>query len=145
MLPTFIELGGGKLPPDLEVDGVSIAPLLRGQSRDSRREWICALGHGPAKLDANGVRGKADFTTRVIRDKRFKVWVSNNRKIARLHDLEQDPWEKNNLIESKEAIHQEALAKFGKVIAGMPEKDARPLYTPRAANPWDKRLKARKN
>lgn len=145
MLPTFIELGGGKLPPDLEVDGVSIAPLLRGQSRDSRREWICALGHGPAKLDANGVRGKADFTTRVIRDKRFKVWVSNNRKIARLHDLQLDPWEKNNLIESKEAIHQKALAKFGKVIAGMPEKDARPLYTPRAANPWDKRLKARKN
>ena len=89
------------------------------------------------------MRGKADFATRVIRDKRFKVWVSTDREIFRLHDLQEDPWEKKNLIKSKEPIHQEALAKFGKVLAGMPEEDARPLYEPRSLNPWDKKPKTR--
>lgn len=144
LLPTFIELGGGNLPEDLKLDGVSIAPLLTGKAQNSPREWICALGHGPAILDGKGVRGKTAFATRVIRDQRFKIWVSSEREIFRLHDLREDPWEKNNLIESKEELHQQALAKLGKVLEAMPKADARPLYTPRAANPWDRRLKARK-
>lgn len=144
LLPTFIELGGGNLSEDLKLDGVSIAPLLTGKAQNSPREWICALGHGPAILDGKGVRGKTAFATRVIRDQRFKIWVSSEREIFRLHDLREDPWEKNNLIESKEELHQQALAKLGKVLEAMPKADARPLYTPRAANPWDRRLKARK-
>ena len=90
------------------------------------------------------MRGKADFATRVIRDQRFKIWVSSEREIFRLHDLREDPWEKNNLIESKQELHQQALAKLGKVLEGMPESDARPLYTPRAANPWDMRPRKKK-
>lgn len=144
LLPTFVELGGGNLPEDLKLDGVSIAPLLTGKAKNSPREWICALGHGRAILDGKGVRGKADFATRVIRDQRFKIWVSSEREIFRLHDLREDPWEKNNLIESKQELHQQALAKLGKVLEGMPESDARPLYTPRAANPWDMRPRKKK-
>lgn len=139
LLPTFVELAGGKVPRDLKIDGVSIAPLLTGKVRDSPREWICAVGLGPAILDEQGVRGKEDFATRVIRDKRFKVWVSNECEIIRLHDLHQDPWEKSNLINSNTAQHKQALEKLGKVLAGMPEVDARPAYAPRAANTWDSR------
>ena len=98
-----------------------------------------ALGHGPAKLDEKGVRGKADFATRVIRDKRHKVWVSSERKVIRLHDLIEDPYEEKNLIDSDEVAHQAALEKFRKVVASLPEKDARPRYEPRAANPWDRK------
>ncbi|MDX1681388.1 MAG: sulfatase-like hydrolase/transferase [Akkermansiaceae bacterium] len=144
MLPTFVELGGGTIPEDLKIDGISIAPLLTGKAKDSTREWICALGHGPAKLDAEGVRGKVDFATRVIRDKRFKVWVSNDREIFRLHDLQEDPWEKNNLVNSTKEAHQQALEKFRKVVETMPKVDARPLYESRAANPWDKRKPGKK-
>ncbi|MDP6043983.1 MAG: sulfatase-like hydrolase/transferase, partial [Phycisphaerae bacterium] len=77
MLPTFAELGGAKLSDKFPIDGKSIAKVMLGKAKDSPRQWIMALGHGAAKLDAKGVRGQADYATRVIRDKQFKVWVSN--------------------------------------------------------------------
>jgi len=140
LLPTFAELGGAKVPDDWPVDGVSIAPLLLGKADDSPREWIMALGHGAAKLDADGVRGTADYATRVIRDKRFKVWVDSKGKIIRLHDLKADPDEKENLLGRDTPETKSALAKFQAVVDSMPDHDARPKYTPRAANPWDRKL-----
>ena len=140
LLPTFAELGGAEVPNDLKIDGVSIAPLLLGKSKDSSRQWIMALGHGAAKLDEKGVRGKVDYTERVIRDKRHKVWVSEQGKIAQLYDLLSDPFEQKNLIDSTNSEHLAAIKKFQAVVDTMPEKDARPGYTPRKANPWDKKL-----
>ena len=142
LLPTFAELGGAKVPKDLKIDGVSIAPLLLGNAKDSGRKWIMALGHGAARLDEKGVRGKVDYTGRVIRDKRYKVWVSEQRKIAQLYDLLSDPFEQNNLIAGTKPEHLAAISKFQAVVDTMPEKDARPGYTPRKANPWEKKLPA---
>lgn len=140
LLPTFAELGGAKIPKNLKIDGVSIAPLLLGKAKDSDRQWIMALGHGPARLDEKGVRGKVDYTERVIRDKRYKVWVSEQRKITQLYDLLSDPFEQKNLIDSTKLEHLAAIKKFQAVMDTMPEKDARPGYTPRKANRWDKKL-----
>ena len=139
LLPTFVELGGGKVPEDLVVDGQSIAPLILGKEKDSKRKWIMALGFGPAKVDQNGVKPRDPFTTRVIRDKKYKVWVSKDKKMVRLHDLTEDPWEEINLIESKKEEHSIARGKFSKILYSLPDKDARPLYQPRASNPWDAR------
>ena len=147
MLPTFVELGGGQPPEDLIIDGVSIAPLILGKKQDSDREWIMALGHGAAVLDKDGVRGAQDFATRVMRDKQHKVWVSSEKKIIRLHDLTEDPWEETNLLSSASAAHSQALEKFQGVLDSLPDKDARPSYEPRAANPWDRsanRIKKKK-
>lgn len=140
LLPTFLDLAGRKMPADLEVDGVSIAPVILGKSKDSPREWIMALGSGPAKIDAQGIRGTHDFVERVIRDKTFKVRVSTDKKIDRLHDLKDDPSEEKNLLDSELNEEQKAaLAKFQAVVDSLPDKDARPLYEPRAPNPWDKK------
>ncbi|MFH1715803.1 MAG: sulfatase-like hydrolase/transferase [Planctomycetota bacterium] len=139
LLPTFAELGGAKVPDDLQIDGVSIAPLLLGRQKDSPRQWIMALGHGPARLDENGVRGTVDYAERVIRDKRYKVWVSEERKIPQLYDLQLDPFEENNLIASTKPEHLAAIKKFQAVVAAMPDKDARPRYQPRKPNTWDKK------
>ena len=137
LLPTFVELGGGKVPDDLVVDGLSIAPVILGKENDSKRKWIMALGFGKAKIDQNGVKPRDPFITRVIRDKKFKVWVSKDKKMVRLHDLTEDPWEEINLIESTKEEHSMARGKFSKILFSLPDKDARPLYTPRAKNPWD--------
>jgi arylsulfatase A-like enzyme len=138
LFPTFVDLAGGKVPDDLEVDGVSLAPLLLGTAKDSGRDWIMALGHGPARIDGKGIRGVHDFFGRVIRDQRFKVWVDTAKKITRLHDLKDDPWEERNLLDDGLSEEQEAaLRKFQTVVDSLPDKDARPLYEPRAANPWD--------
>jgi arylsulfatase A-like enzyme len=140
LLPTFVELAGGTVPDDLEIDGESIAPLLLGQADDSPRQWILSMGVGPAKLDEQGIRGVDDFAPRVIRDKRYKVWVGSDRTIHRLYDLVEDPWEQVNLLGSEATEHREALARFESIVAEMPEYDARPRYMPQPANPWDRTL-----
>ena len=139
MLPTFLELGGGKVPEDFVTDGSSIAPLILGKAKDTGRKWIMALGHGGAKLTKDRVRPRKDFATRVIRDKQYKVWVSSAKKIIRLHDLKSDPWEESNLIDSELAEHKQALKKFQAVVDSLPDQDAHPLYEARAANPWDRK------
>ena len=139
MLPTFVELGGGTVPEDLVIDGKSIAPLILGKEQDSSRDWIMALNFGPAKLDKQGIRPGQAFGPRVIRDKQYKVWVSNEKKITQLHDLLEDPYEEQNLIQSNQREHRKALSKFRKIVASLPDKDGRPLYEPRAPNPWDRK------
>ncbi len=144
MLPTFAELAGAKPPKDAPVDGKSIAPLILGKAKDSPRKWIMALGHGAAKLDKEGVRGVRDYATRVIRDKQYKVWVGGDRSIIRLHDLKADPYEEKNLLDSTEPPHVAAIKKFQAVIDATLVKDARPKYTPRKPNPWDRKVGGRK-
>jgi arylsulfatase A-like enzyme len=137
MLPTFVELGGGEVPEDLVIDGTSIAPLILGKEKDSPREWNMALSYSSGKLDKDGIRGRKIFAPRVLRDKRYKVWVVETKKIERLHDLSVDPAEEKNLLSSTDQAHRKALAKFQKIVRSMPAKDARPLYKPRAPNAWD--------
>ena len=146
LLPTFAELGGAKLPANLVLDGKSVAQVMLGKAADSPREWIMALGHGAAKLDAKGVRGVDDYADRVIRDKRYKVWIEPNRKISAFYDLQEDPLERNNLLGSQLSDPaKKSLAKFLDVMKTMPADDARPQYRPRKALPWDKTLSADKN
>jgi hypothetical protein len=98
-----------------------------------------ALSFGAATLDEQGVRPGKNFGKRVLRDKRYKAWINTNKRIDRLHDLQQDPKEETNLIDSKMSEHQQALAKFQQVVDSLPDQDARPSYEPRAANPWDRK------
>ena len=144
LLPTFAELASAKVPKKLKIDGVSIAPLLLGKAAESPRQWIMALGHGPAKLDGKGVRGQHDYASRVIRDRRYKVWVDTDRQITELYDLEEDPYEGNNLIASQAPAHVAARKKFQKVVDSMPARDARPKYRPRTGQPWESPLPQKK-
>ena len=138
LLPTFAELGGAELPPDLVVDGHSLAPVILGKTDDGPRDWIMAMGFGAAKLDSQGVRPRQLYTDRVVRDKRHKVFVING-QITRLHDLQEDPGEQTNLIDSPQPEHRVALAKLSAVVAGFPKRDGRPRYDPTPAQPWDKK------
>ena len=57
-LPTFVKLAGGTLPTDQKIDGLDIAPLLLGQSKESPHEahyyfagnQLQAVRSGPWKL-----------------------------------------------------------------------------------------------
>jgi arylsulfatase A-like enzyme len=101
---------------------------------------MMALGHGPAKLDEKGVRGQHDYASRVIRDKRYKVWVDTDRRITELYDLQTDPWEQKNLIASDAPPHLAAKQKFQRLVDAMPAQDARPKYRPRPSQPWERPL-----
>ncbi len=142
LLPTFAELAGAKIPNGLVLDGKSIAPLLTGKAKTSPREWILAMGHGPARLDQDGVRGQADFTARVLRDERYKVWVDEKRAIQALYDLEKDPGEERNLVDSGQGSLRAVVKKFESIVSEFPPVDARPKYRKRAPNDWDRKPRA---
>lgn len=144
LLPTFCELAGAKLTKGVTLDGQSFAPVIFGEQPDGPREWIMAMGYGPARLDEKGVRPVKDFTQRVIRDKRFKIHVNDQRKIRALYDLANDPAEKRNLIDSKSPEHSAALNKLKAALATFPKRDARPQYDALPPQPWDKKLAPQK-
>jgi arylsulfatase A-like enzyme len=140
LLPTFVELGGGTVPEDLDIDGVSIAPLILGRAKDSPREWIMSMGHDSMNRYSDGIRSSRPFETRVIRDKRYKVSVNYDKKLGRLIDLKNDPWEKRPIKKGSDG-YDAVMAKFQAVLDSMPDRDRRMSYEPRAANAWDKKQK----
>jgi len=136
LLPTFVELAGAEIPKDLVVDGHSLVDVLHGNDPEGPREWMLAMGYGPARLDEQGVRPVQDFTDRVVRDKRYKIHVLDG-EVAKLYDLQEDPAEQRNLIGSAQPEHRAALARLSAVVAGFPRQDARPRYDPLPPQPWD--------
>ena len=139
ILPTFAELGDGRLPSDRVVDGRSFAPLILGKTQDGSRDWIMSMGGGPAMLHDGRVRPKLAYDDRVLRTKRFKLWIDPNRQPIKLYDLKADPWEENNLIESKAPEALAAKKHLMSVAATFPEHDAAPIYEKNPPQPWDRK------
>lgn len=138
LLPTFAELAGAPLPGDSKFDGHSIADVLLGKRKDSKRKWIMAMGGGnSARRTERGVENMYVFRDRVIRDKRYKLFVDSNRQPAKFVDLINDPEEAVNLIDSDDPIVRSSLHKLKAVISMFPEQDSDPIYTPLPAQPWD--------
>jgi len=137
--PTFAELAGTALPKKHTIDGKSFAPLLTGKADDSTRDWVMSMGGHPAKLHDGRVVPKDPYDERVLRDKRFKVWVDGKGEITKLFDMQADPWETTNLIDSKRHEHLTAIYKFDAVLGKFPEEDAAPAYKKNPAQPWDRK------
>ena len=137
--PTFADLAGATLPKDRPIDGKSFAPLLRGQAKDSPRDWVMSMGGKFARLKDGRVVPAQPYDDRVLRDKRYKVWVSLQGEIEKLFDMKVDPWEANNLIESDMAEHKAAIKKFEDVLKTFPVVDAAPAYKKNPPQPWDRK------
>lgn len=128
ILPTFVDLGGGHISDDVTIDGFSLAPLLLGQVEDSARTWIMALGDSSEEGENN-----SNFARRVIRDKQFKVYVSPEKMITHLYNLQSDLWEEKNLLDGDNYLskHENVLSKFQTILNSLPDQDAQPNYRPR--------------
>ena len=81
-----------------------------------------------------------DYNPRVVRDKHYKAHVDKTRTVHALYDLEADPGEQTNLIDSNKNSHQAALKKLKAAVATFPKNDARPHYDPLPPQPWDKKI-----
>jgi arylsulfatase A-like enzyme len=138
LLPTFAELGGARLPEGVTLDGKSIAPVLLGQAKDGPREWIMAMGGGVAKYVNNRVVPAKPYAPRVIRDKRYKLWINEKGETIKVYDLKSDPFEEKNLLSSDDAELTAARKKLEAAVATFPEKDGTPRYDALAPQPWDK-------
>ncbi len=137
LLPTLVEIAGGKVTDKHAIDGKSFADVVLGKSVDSKRDWIMSMGgRNEARLSDRGVENKYWFRDRVLRDKRFKLYVGTNRKPEKLFDLQKDPFEANNLIESQDKMHRDAINKLFAPIAKMPTRDNDPVYEPLPHKDW---------
>lgn len=144
ILPTCAELGGAYLPGNYVFDGVSLADVILGKSSDSKREWIMAMGGNgggsEAQLSEKGLENQYRFRDRVVRDKAYKLFVSPERKPAKLIAVLDDPEEKNNLLQSTDPLVKAEFEKLWKVALSFPEQDSDPHYIPLAKEPWDKKV-----
>ncbi len=136
LLPTLAELGDAELPAGQTFDGRSFAAHLLGRSETTERSWILAMGGGTAVVQEGRVRPREAFADRVLFDGRFKLWVEDGAP-SRFYDLELDPAEERNLIDSEEAAHRAARERLVAVLAGMPTPDQAPRYAANPPQDWD--------
>jgi arylsulfatase A-like enzyme len=138
ILPTFAELGGAKVPADKVVDGKSFAKLILGKADDGPRTWIMSMGGQAGTRDTNGwVVPVHDYRDRVLRDKQYKIFIGLNRKTEAVYDLQVDPGETKNLIDSKNKKVLAARKALEAVAKTFPKLDNAPKYTPTPPRSWD--------
>jgi arylsulfatase A-like enzyme len=131
LLPTFAELAGAELPRQFTFDGVSIASYLLGRTEDSPRKWMMAMGgENRARLTEVGVENEWYFRDRVLRDKRYKVYVGPDRQPQKLIDLESDPAEEKNILQVAEGPARDALDRLMQAANAFPAKDNELIYSP---------------
>ncbi|MHC4905656.1 MAG: sulfatase-like hydrolase/transferase [Planctomycetota bacterium] len=139
MLPTFADISGGKVEAGYTYDGSSLKDVFLGKAKESKRQWILAMGSHPARMTDKGVQNVFYFRDRVVRGARFKLFVDTKRKPEKLIDLSKDVEEKNNLIGNPE--YDEVLKRLAAIIDELPKMDSDPKYEPLATNPWDMKVK----
>ena len=77
-----------------------------------------------------GVENEWYFRDRVLRDKRYKLYVGTDRRPEKLIDLRADPAEEHNLLDRPDTEARAAVKKFMAAIETFPEKDNDPVYGP---------------
>ena len=141
ILPTFADLADAKIPSDYQLDGKSFAPYILNKQKDGSRSSILSMGGmNEAEVSEVGIENRFVFRDRVIRDKRYKLYVNATQPLSyeKLIDLQTDPEEKINLINSKDPQIVAAKAALIKVAQAQPKRDNDPKYRKRQALPWDK-------
>ncbi len=139
LLPTFAELGGAKLPEGVETDGKSLAGVYLGTDKAGPREWIMAMGSHPATTRNGRLVPVHQYRDRVLRDKRYKIYVGLNRQTEKVFDLQKDPGETKNLLDGAAPGLLAAVEKLEAAAATFPAKDAAPQYDPTPPQPWDRK------
>lgn len=146
IFPTFLALAGQPVGREIQlndenytIDGRSFADVLLENKPASDREWIMSMGGGNnAKLTDRGVENQYTFRDRVLRNERFKLVIGPDRQPARLFDLQQDPWEQDDLLGGALTnTAREGMNDLLEVAASFPSEDAEPRYIPNPAQSWD--------
>ncbi|MFD2255473.1 sulfatase [Luteolibacter algae] len=131
--PTLLEIASIPLPPRIEADGKSFAPLLRGETlpadwrtsayyeiglmrgvRTDKFKYVAVRFPEGTKVDASAEFGTSEipmFNQFKRREAEFPHWWDADQ----LYDLEKDPEEKNNLATNPE--YAEVLAEMKRELS----------------------------
>ena len=110
LLPTLCEAAGVKLPDELPLDGMSLLPYMTGQKKPEELErgtvfWQIDLYK---KLQRHYPKPKP-YATEIARRGKWKL-LSLNGEPVELFDVESDPNEQENLLESNLDLAQSMAA-----------------------------------
>ena len=141
MYATFTDLAGGKPEAGYTYDGFSLKNVFLGNEEKTQRPWILGMGSHPARLSEQGVEGTHYFRDRVIREKRFKLFIGPDRKPEKVVDVINDPDEKINLMGNPE--YKQVCDRLIAVIPSFPETDQDPHYETLTRNEWDLKPKVK--
>lgn len=108
IFPTALALAGGELPRDRIIDGRSLLPLLRGESKAEVREFFPYYRNDELYAARVGP-WKAHFITR---DLAGGATDPVEHEIPKLYNLDVDPSEKYNVAED----HPEVIAKIRRAV-----------------------------
>ena len=149
LYPTFVDLAGISAKEISETsnhifDGHSFRNVLIGESKESNREWMLGMGgQNNARLTENGVENQYNFRDRVLRNKRYKLYVDSNREPEKFFDLLLDPYEKNNFLDSLNTPEQKHnFDHLLEIVKSFPVKDNDPIYKPNPPQTWDVEINA---
>ncbi|WZV04156.1 hypothetical protein AAEX28_16060 [Lentisphaerota bacterium WC36G] len=142
MLATTVDIGGGKIAKTA-TDGYSIKRVLYGNAFKTARNVIVAYGGGRSKMQRvndGGVQNEFYFRERVLRYDDFKAFVSPERKIAKIINVKNDPFENINLMDASQYSVEYLTAKniFEEALKNMSVRDQNPKYNPNSTQHWEK-------
>ncbi len=152
ILPTCLDIAGGNPKPKMTfldksyvIDGISFKDVLTKNRTSSKRSWILSMGgQNNARLTENGVENMYAFRDRVLRNERYKLYINTAGLPEKFFDLEQDPFENQNLINnlnSKERKRNFEL--LLKPVKTFPKKDNDPVYLNNKPQDWDVKITAK--
>ena len=100
-------------------------------------------GGNNARLTENGVENQFIFRDRVIRNRRYKLYIDSKKKPEKFFDLLIDPAEGKNLLDSQHSTEQQiAIDQLLKVVASFPSKDSDSKYMSNPQQVWDVEISA---
>jgi arylsulfatase A-like enzyme len=106
LFPTFLELAGGEVPPDL--DAVSLVPLLKGKLLPASRELYFTRREGGIKYGGKSYEA-------IVYDN-WKLLQNDPYSPQELYDLQNDPGETRNLIQTEKKRTADLSARLRKHI-----------------------------
>ncbi|WP_146035146.1 sulfatase-like hydrolase/transferase [Formosa algae] len=139
VFPTLLELASADKPSDYELDGYSFANVIRAEDKNSERDYILSMGGLSGHVNTEGrLVNNIIFRDRVLRNEKYKVYVDTLQQIHRLFDMENDPYETQNLIDHTEM--QSVLNEFQIKVDALPKLDSNPKYSKTKGLPTDIKL-----
>ncbi|MFC3613446.1 sulfatase-like hydrolase/transferase [Lutimaribacter marinistellae] len=110
LAPTFVEIAGGEVPDHI-LEGRSLLPILRGQARDTGREYaICEWDYSATGVATALNADPRDALLFMVATKEWKLIHAQGGYRPMLFDLQNDPQELVDLGESDE--HAEVIERL---------------------------------
>ncbi|WP_372775407.1 sulfatase-like hydrolase/transferase [Mangrovibacterium sp.] len=126
--PTLLALAGVEHSDSFKIDGQSFDGVLKGTNNKGNRDWALSMGGLTAVISEDSLmRNRFDFRDRIIRCERYKAYVDTLKQVVRVFDMEQDPYETNNLIGNSDMAP--VIEHFDSILFHIPAHDSSPAYT----------------